>query len=182
LHQLAPEIVLAGEVVAVGATVVVVGVIVVVFVMALVRLDRLVDVAEGVVVGAVAGRPAPRLGPAALVVVVVGVRALNPGSSATATCTKANELTLATTTAAAVMARTLLRALATSCLGPPGMFSVPITYSWLALITNSTGAGLEALLSFLGNCSERGHVGQLCMVLTSPEGKTDGVAVNSLAA
>jgi hypothetical protein len=73
LHQLAPDIVLAGEVVAVGATVVVVGVIVVVFVMALVRLDRLVDVVEDVVVDAVAGRPARRLDWAVVVVTVAGV-------------------------------------------------------------------------------------------------------------
>jgi hypothetical protein len=66
LHQLAPDIVLAGEVVAVGATVVVVGV-------ALVRLDRLVDVVEDVVVDAVAGRPARRLDWAVVVVTVAGV-------------------------------------------------------------------------------------------------------------
>jgi hypothetical protein len=73
LHQLAPDTVLAGEVVAVGATVVVVGVIVVVFVLARVRLDRLTDVVEDVVVDAVTGTPGRRLGSAALVVVVTDV-------------------------------------------------------------------------------------------------------------
>jgi hypothetical protein len=74
LHQLAPDIVLAGEVVVVGATVVV---------PTLVVLDVLVGVVEDVLVDAVVGRLALVVGRA--VVVVVGVEALDPRSSAAAT-------------------------------------------------------------------------------------------------
>ncbi|MGD0810539.1 MAG: hypothetical protein ABSA91_12670 [Acidimicrobiales bacterium] len=80
--------------------------------------------------------------------------ALAPGSSACATWARAAELTAATTRAAAVMARTLLLALATISLGPSCLCLVLIVSAPGSLLSNSTGPGLEALWSFLGTCRE----------------------------
>jgi hypothetical protein len=73
-------------------------------------------------------------------------------------------LTPATTKAAAVMARTLLRALTTSCLGPSLLCCVLIRCSWLALTNNSKSKDLESRLFFLGTCCEKGVVSFTCCV------------------
>ncbi len=119
--------------VAVGATVEAVGATVVVVVRALATLDRLVDALEEVVEEAFVPTPPPDAGLVVVVVIPVvvvvaaGVEVLDPWSSAAATCISASELTLASTTAAAVRPRTLLCALATSRLGPNWPCSVLIS-------------------------------------------------------